>query len=73
MFHSFVNPAERIVTIDREMTRTRYGVEATNQSTEVKAVSKGSEGRGRCRFGIISGSSEANNIQAVRSPDNDTG
>ena len=72
MFHSFVNPAERIVTIYREMTRTRYGVEAPNQSTEVEAVSRRKKLE-KCRFGIIKVSSEVNNIQATRSSGSDTG
>ena len=80
MFHSFVNPAERIVTIDPEMTRTRYGLEATNQSTEVEDRNTESFtrllGRGRfkrrCPWGIVCGSSQVNYYQAARSPGNDT-
>ena len=70
MFHSFVNPAERIVTIDREMTRTRYGLKASNQSTEVEALSRGRY-RWRCPWGITCQSSQANNYQAMRSFEND--
>ena len=79
LFHSFVNPAERIVTIDPEMTRTRYGLESTNQSIEVEDRNKGSFtrllGRGiikwRCPWGIVCKSSQVNNYQAVRSFEND--
>ena len=54
------------------MTRTRYGVEAPNQSTEVEAVSRRKKLE-KCRFGIIKVSSEVNNIQATRSSGSDTG
>ena len=70
MFHSFVNPAERIVTIDREMTRTRYGLKATNQSTEIEALSRGKY-KWRCRWGIVCQSSQANNYISWRSFEND--
>ena len=69
LFHSFVNPAERIVTIYREMTRTRYGVETPNQSTEVEAVSRGRY-KWRCRWGLTCQSSQANWYQSVRSFEN---
>ena len=70
MFHSFVNPAERIVTIDREMTRTRYSLKATNQSKENDSLSRGIR-EWMCPWGIRCQSSQANNYIAVRSFDND--
>ena len=62
------------------MTRTRYGLEATNQSTEVEDRNTESFtrllGRGRfkrrCPWGIVCGSSQVNYYQAARSPGNDT-
>ena len=68
MFHSFVNPV--VVTIDHEMTRTRYGLKATNQSTETEALSRG-RFKWRCPWGIVCQSSQANNYQDVRSFEND--
>ena len=52
-------------TIDREM-------KASNQSSEIEALSKGTY-KGRWRWGLRSQSSQANNIQVARSPGNDTG
>ena len=68
MFHSFVNPVERIVTIDREMTRTRYGLKAPNQSTEIEERGRF---KWRCPWGIVCWSSQANWYQASRSFEND--
>ena len=72
MFHSFVNPAERIVTIDREMTRTRYSLKATNQSKENDSLSRGIS-KWLCPWGIVCKSSQANWCQRGRSSDSDTG
>ena len=53
------------------MTRTRYGVETPNQSTEVEAVSRLKITK-KCRSGIIDVSSEVNNVIVARSSGSDT-
>ena len=60
------------MTIDHEMTRTRYGLKATNQSKENDSLSRGSISW-LCPWGIRCKKSQANWCQAARSSGSDTG